>query len=54
MVKKGIERAPHRALLGAVGYFSEDWNEPSIGVINLAVKLGRKGLKQRLALLPAF
>ena len=34
MVKKGIERAPHRALLRAVGCSSEDWDKPFIGVIN--------------------
>jgi dihydroxy-acid dehydratase len=34
MVKKGIERAPHRALLRAVGCSSDDWNKPFIGVIN--------------------
>ncbi len=34
MVKKGIERAPHRALLRAVGCTSDDWDKPFIGVIN--------------------
>ena len=34
MVKKGIERAPHRALLRAVGCSSDDWGKPFIGVIN--------------------
>jgi dihydroxy-acid dehydratase len=34
MIKKGIERAPHRSLLRAVGCSSEDWNKPFIGVIN--------------------
>jgi dihydroxy-acid dehydratase len=34
MVKKGIERAPHRALLRAVGCCSDDWVKPFIGVIN--------------------
>jgi dihydroxy-acid dehydratase len=34
MVKKGIERAPHRALLRAVGCSSDDWDKPFIGVIN--------------------
>ena len=34
MVKKGIERAPHRSLLRAVGCSSEDWDKPFIGVIN--------------------
>ena len=34
VVKKGIERAPHRALLRAVGCSSSDWDKPFIGVIN--------------------
>jgi dihydroxy-acid dehydratase len=34
MVKKGIERAPHRSLLRAVGCSSDDWEKPFIGVIN--------------------
>jgi len=34
MVKKGIERAPHRALLRAVGCSSDDWGTPFVGVIN--------------------
>jgi dihydroxy-acid dehydratase len=34
MVKKGIERAPHRALLRADGCSSDDWDKPFIGVIN--------------------
>ena len=34
VVKKGIERAPHRSLLHAVGCSSDDWNKPFIGVIN--------------------
>jgi len=34
MVKKGIERAPHRSLLRAVGCSSNDWDKPFIGVIN--------------------
>ncbi len=34
MVKKGIERAPHRSLLHAVGCSSDDWNKPFIGVVN--------------------
>jgi len=33
-VKKGIERAPHRALLRAVGVHSDDFNKPFIGVVN--------------------
>jgi dihydroxy-acid dehydratase len=34
LVKKGIERAPHRSLLRAVGCSSDDWEKPFIGVIN--------------------
>jgi len=34
VVKKGIERAPHRSLLRAVGCSSDDWAKPFIGVIN--------------------
>jgi len=34
VIKKGIERAPHRALLRAVGCSSVDWSKPFIGVIN--------------------
>jgi len=34
MIKKGIERAPHRALLRAVGCSSDDWDKPFVGVIN--------------------
>ncbi len=34
VVKRGIERAPHRALLRAVGCSSDDWDKPFIGVIN--------------------
>ena len=33
-VKKGIERAPHRALLGAVGVSRNDFSKPFIGVVN--------------------
>jgi len=33
-VKKGIERAPHRALLRALGISSEDFGKPFIGVVN--------------------
>lgn len=33
-VKKGIERAPHRALLRALGVSSEDFGKPFIGVVN--------------------
>ena len=34
LVKKGIERAPHRSLLRALGCSSGDWDKPFIGVIN--------------------
>jgi len=34
LVKRGIERAPHRSLLRAVGCSSDDWGKPFIGVIN--------------------
>ncbi len=34
VVKKGIERAPHRALLRATGVCQEDFNKPFIGIIN--------------------
>jgi len=34
LVKEGIERAPHRSLLRAVGCSSDDWGKPFIGVIN--------------------
>jgi dihydroxy-acid dehydratase len=33
-VKKGIERAPHRALLRAVGCSSDDWDKPFVAVIS--------------------
>ena len=33
-VKKGIERAPHRALLRAVGVCSDDFAKPFVGVVN--------------------
>ena len=33
-VKKGIERAPHRALLRATGVCQEDFAKPFIGIIN--------------------
>jgi len=34
VVKRGVERAPHRALLHAVGWASADIDKPLIGVIN--------------------
>jgi len=33
-IKQGIERAPHRALLRAVGVHSNDFHKPFIGVVN--------------------
>ncbi len=33
-IKKGIERAPHRALLRAVGVCSRDFSKPFIGIVN--------------------
>ncbi|MCX6005304.1 MAG: dihydroxy-acid dehydratase, partial [Chloroflexi bacterium] len=33
-IKQGIERAPHRALLRAVGVCSRDFNKPFIGIVN--------------------
>ncbi len=34
VVKRGVERAPHRSLLRAVGCGSDDWDKPFIGVIS--------------------
>ncbi len=34
IVKKGVERAPHRSLLRAVGCSSDDLGKPFIGVVN--------------------
>src|SRR5690606_23722547 len=34
IVKKGIERAPHRALFKAMGYTDEEIRRPLIGVVN--------------------
>ncbi len=33
-IKQGIERAPHRALLRAVGVRSSDFDKPFIGIVN--------------------
>src|SRR4030042_3830672 len=33
-IKKGIERAPHRSLLYALGCSPEDMNRPFIGIVN--------------------
>jgi len=34
IVKKGIERAPHRSLLWTAGCSSDDWDRPFVGVVN--------------------
>ena len=34
IVKKGIERAPHRSLFKAMGYTDEELNRPLIGIAN--------------------
>lgn len=34
VIKKGIERAPHRSLLKAMGYTDEEISRPLIGVVN--------------------
>ena len=34
IVKKGIEKAPHRALFKAMGYTDEEIRRPLIGVVN--------------------
>lgn len=34
MVKKGVERAPHRSLLYALGHSPQDLDKPFIGVVN--------------------
>ena len=33
-IKKGLERAPHRALLKAMGYTDEEINRPLVGIAN--------------------
>ena len=33
-IKKGIERAPHRALLYALGCTRQEFDKPFIGIIN--------------------
>ena len=39
MMKKGLERAPHRALFKAMGYTDEELNRPIIGIANSANEL---------------
>ncbi|MEA2014338.1 MAG: dihydroxy-acid dehydratase [Thermodesulfobacteriota bacterium] len=36
LMKKGLERAPHRSLYKAMGYTDEELNRPMIGVVNSA------------------
>ncbi len=36
MMKKGVERAPHRSLFKAMGYTDEELNRPLIGIANSA------------------
>jgi dihydroxy-acid dehydratase len=36
IVKKGIERAPHRSLFKAMGYTNAELGKPLIGVVNAA------------------
>lgn len=36
VVKKGVERAPHRSLFNAMGYTQEEIDRPLIGVVNSA------------------
>ena len=38
IVKKGIEKAPHRSLFKAMGYTDEEIRRPLIGVANSKVK----------------
>lgn len=33
-IKKGLEKAPHRSLLKALGFINEEFNRPIIGVVN--------------------
>lgn len=39
MIKKGIDRAPHRSLLRATGLKSEDFGKPFIGIANSFVEI---------------
>ena len=34
MIKNGLEKAPHRSLLNALGFVSEELDRPMIGVVN--------------------
>ena len=39
IIKKGIEKAPQRSLLRAVGIKNEDFKKPFIGVVNSFVEI---------------
>ncbi len=39
IAKKGIERAPHRSLMKAIGYTDNEINKPLIGIANSANEL---------------
>ncbi len=39
MIKKGIDRAPHRSLLRAVGVTDDDWDKPFIAIANSYVDI---------------
>ena len=39
MVKKGVERAPHRSLLRATGVTDEEFDRPFIAVVNSFVEI---------------
>ncbi len=34
LIKKGVERAPHRSLLRATGVGEEDWDKPFVAICN--------------------
>ncbi|NLY38123.1 MAG: dihydroxy-acid dehydratase, partial [Firmicutes bacterium] len=36
MVKKGLEKAPHRSLFYAMGYHPQELEKPLVGVVNSA------------------
>ncbi|MCC6261516.1 MAG: dihydroxy-acid dehydratase [Anaerolineales bacterium] len=38
-VKKGFDKAPHRALLRATGVQEEDWNKPFVAIVNSYVDI---------------
>lgn len=39
MVKKGIDKAPHRSLLRATGVKNEDFDKPFIGIVNSFIEI---------------